>query len=84
MFPCVTVKNDGVTLDCHLTIKTHISNRPRLASFELQRVSSIFFPQMSQKSLFLLLLLHALTTAVLFCPAVLIIEDSSGVRAPDS
>ena len=41
MFRCVTVKNDGVTLDCHLTMKAHISNRPRLANFELHRVSSI-------------------------------------------
>ena len=36
-----SVKNLGVTLDCHLTLKTHVSNLVRSANFELRRISSI-------------------------------------------
>ena len=36
-----SVKNLGVTFDCHLTIKTHVSNLVRSANFELRRISSI-------------------------------------------
>ena len=36
-----SVKNLCVTLDCHLTMKTHVSNLVRSANFELCRISSI-------------------------------------------
>ncbi|WP_419650303.1 reverse transcriptase domain-containing protein, partial [Thiolapillus sp.] len=36
-----SVKNLGVTFDCHLTMKTHVSNLVRSANFELRRISSI-------------------------------------------
>ena len=35
-----SVKNLGVTFDCHLTMKTHVSNLVRSANFELRRISS--------------------------------------------
>ena len=35
-----SVRNSGITLDCHLTMKTHISNLVGPASFELRRISS--------------------------------------------
>ena len=35
------VKNLGVTFDCHLTMKTHVSNLVCSAYFELRRISSI-------------------------------------------
>ena len=35
------VKNLGVTFDCHLTMKTHVSNLIRSAKFELRRISSV-------------------------------------------
>ena len=36
-----SVKNLGVTFDCHLTMKTHVSNLVSSANFELHRISSI-------------------------------------------
>ena len=36
-----SVKNLGVTFDCLLTMKTHVSNLVRSANFELRRISSI-------------------------------------------
>ena len=36
-----SVSSLGITLDCHLTMKTHISSMVRSASFELLRISSI-------------------------------------------
>ena len=40
--PCSdTVKNLGVTLDCHLSLKTHVLNLVRTANFELRRIGSI-------------------------------------------
>ena len=36
-----SVKNLGVTLDCLLTMKTHISNLVCLANFELHHISSL-------------------------------------------
>ena len=39
-----TVKNLGVTLDCHLSLKTHVLNVVRTANFELRRISSIRRP----------------------------------------
>ena len=36
-----TVKNLDVTLDCHLSLKTHVLNLVRTANFELRRISSI-------------------------------------------
>ena len=36
-----SVKNFGVTIDCHLTMKTHVSNLVRSANFEFSRISSI-------------------------------------------
>ena len=36
-----TVKNLSVTLDCHLSLKTHVLNLVRTANFELRRISSI-------------------------------------------
>ena len=36
-----SIKNLGVTLDCHLTMKTQVSNLERSAKFELRRISSI-------------------------------------------
>ena len=36
-----SVRNLGVTLDCHLTMKTRISSLVRSAKFELNRISSI-------------------------------------------
>ena len=35
------VENLGVSFDCHLTMKTHVSNLVRSANFELRRISSI-------------------------------------------
>ena len=35
-----TVKNLGVTLDCHLSLKTHVLNLVRTANFEPRRISS--------------------------------------------
>ena len=35
-----SVKNLGVTTDCHLTMKTHVSNLVGSANFELRRISS--------------------------------------------
>ena len=35
------VKNVGVTLYCHLSLKTHVLNLVRIANFELRRISSI-------------------------------------------
>ena len=34
-------KNLGVTLDCHLSLKTHVLNLVRTANFELRRIGSI-------------------------------------------
>ena len=36
-----TVKNLGVTLDSHLSLKTHVLNLVRTANFELRRIGSI-------------------------------------------
>ena len=36
-----SVKNLGVTLDCHLTMQPHVLNVVRAANFELRRISSI-------------------------------------------
>ena len=36
-----TVKNLGVTLDCHLSLKTRVLNLVRTANFELRRIGSI-------------------------------------------
>ena len=36
-----SVKNRGVTFDCHLIMKTHVSSLVRSANFELRRISSI-------------------------------------------
>ena len=36
-----TVKNLGVTLYCHLSLKTHVLNLVRTANFELRRIGSI-------------------------------------------
>ena len=36
-----TVKNVCVTLDCHLSLKTHVLNLVRTANFELRRIGSI-------------------------------------------
>ena len=36
-----SVKNLAVTLNCYLTMKTHVSNLVRSANFELRRISSI-------------------------------------------
>ena len=36
-----SVKNLGVTLDCHLTMQAHVLNVVRAANFELRRISSI-------------------------------------------
>ena len=36
-----SVKNLGVTLDCHLTMKTHVSNLVRSANVEIRRIGSI-------------------------------------------
>ena len=36
-----SVKNLGVTLDCHLTMQPHLHNVVRAANFELRRISSI-------------------------------------------
>ena len=41
LFPCLTVKNLGVTPDCHLTMKTRISNLVSSVNFELRRITSI-------------------------------------------
>ena len=36
-----SVKNLGLTLDCHLTMNTHVSNIARTCYFELRRLESI-------------------------------------------
>ena len=36
-----SVKNFGFTLDCHLTINSHVSNIARTSYFELRRLASI-------------------------------------------
>ena len=69
-----SVKNLSVTLACHLTMKTHISDVVHSSKFELYSINSIC-PQVSQKFLFLPLLFHALTTAILSCLAVLSISN---------
>ena len=37
----LSVKNIGFTLDCHLTMNTHVSNITRTCYFELRRLTSI-------------------------------------------
>ena len=72
-----SVKNLGVTLDCHLTMKTHVSNLVRSANFELRRTSSvshILCPQMPQRLLSLPLFFHVLVIASVFVLAVLSIS----------
>ena len=36
-----SVKNLGITLDCHLTMNAHVSNIARTCCFELRRLASI-------------------------------------------
>ena len=36
-----SVKNLGFTLDCHLTMKAHVSNIARICNFELRRLAFI-------------------------------------------
>ena len=36
-----SVKNLGLTLDCHLTMNAHVSNIARTCYFELRRLASI-------------------------------------------
>ena len=62
LFPCLTLsRNLGVTLDCHLTMKTQISNLLRSADIDLHRVivpSLIFCSQMPQRLVSAFVLLH--------------------------
>ena len=37
----LSVKNLGITLDCHLTMNAHVSNIARTCYFELRRLASI-------------------------------------------
>ena len=41
IFPSNSLKNYGLTLDCHLTINSHVSNIARTCYFELCRLASI-------------------------------------------
>ena len=69
-----SVKNLGVTLGCHLTMKTPISSLVSSASSELRHISSMHHPQMPQKLLFLPLFFQVLTTVIRSCLAVLSIS----------
>ena len=40
-FPSNSLKNLSFTLDCHLTMKAHVSNIARTCYFELRRLASI-------------------------------------------
>ena len=58
-----SVKNLGFTLDCHLTMKAHVSNIARTCYFELRRLASIrrFLTSTATATLYMLLYL------LLFC-----------------
>ena len=62
-----TVKNLGVTLDCHLSLKTHVLNLVRTANFELRRISSIrrLLTTEATAIWYLLSSFHVLTTVTL-------------------
>ena len=69
-----TVKNLGVTLDCHLSLKTHVVNLVCTANFELRRIGSI-------RSL---LTTEATATLVSVSPShVLTTVTPSSLAAPD-
>ena len=55
-------KNFGVTLDCHLTMKLHISSRFRTADFEFRRISSIHHVLSTDTTN--ICFLHALSAAI--------------------
>ena len=72
-----SVKNLGVTLDCHLTMKTHVSNLVRSANFELCHISSIrhllsIDATKTVVSAFVLLLLDYCNTLLFDCPQYLL------------
>ena len=72
-----SVKNLGVTLDCHLTMKTHVSDLVCSANFELRRISSIrhFLSLDATKTLFSAFVLSRLDycNSLLFgCPRYLL------------
>ena len=60
-----TVKNLGVTLDCHLSLKTHVLNLVRTANFELRRIGSIRSLLTTEATVSLLSSSHVLTTVTL-------------------
>ena len=67
-----SVRNFCIALDCHLTMKTHISSLVRSSNLELPHNSSIrHMSTDATKLLCMPLFLPALTTAVLSCPAAL-------------
>ena len=70
-----SVKNLCVTFDCHLTVKTHVSNLVRSADFEL-----LICPQMPQRLLSLPSFFHVLIIATLFFLAVLSISYTNYSR----
>ena len=72
-----SVKNLGVTLDCHLTMKIHVSNLVRSANFELCHISSIrhllsIDATKTVVSAFVLLLLDYCNTLLFDCPQLLL------------
>ena len=60
-----TVKNLGVNLDCHLSLKTHVLNLVRTANFELRRTGSIRSLPNLLLYWYLLSSFHVLTTVTL-------------------
>ena len=74
-----SVKNLSVKLDCHLTIKAHVSNLGPSANFELRRISSIhhLLSTDATKTLVSAFFLHILIIATLFFLAVLSISQTN-------
>ena len=68
-----SVKNLGLTLDCHLTMNAHVSNIARTCYFELCRLASIrrFLKVLQLPHLYLLLFCQELTTVTHCCLVLL-------------
>ena len=68
-----SVKNFGVTLDCHLTMNAHVSNIARTCYFEQRRLASIrrFLSSTATSTLVSALVSQELTTETHCCLALL-------------
>ena len=69
-------KTLGVTTECHLTMKTHVSNLVRSSTSKLHRFSSIghLLSTEVRKTIFFAFCFHALTAGIPSCLAVLCIS----------